>query len=573
MDKVVCRRRLCLVAVTFAAEWSLAMNGILILCIGVVVFLIAYITYGSFLAKKWGIDPTKETPANTLRDDVDYCPADSKVVLGHHFSSIAGAGPITGPIAAVIFGWLPVFLWVLVGSVFIGGVHDWGSIFASLRHDGKSIGEIVKQSIGNTGKKLFNLFAWLALVLVVAAFTDICAGTFAYDPAMPEALTGARAGTASVLFILLAMAFGFFVYRKNAKLGLSTVLGVALLVACIFVGYYFPILKLSKLAWTIIMLIYIGFASVMPVWMLLQPRDYLCSFLLYAMLGGAVLGIFLFNPSLELPAFTGFVVGEGSAAQSLFPFLFITVACGAVSGFHSLVGSGTTSKQVKSEKDSKVIGYGAMLLEGVVAIIAIISVAYLTSDSQVAGAASVRFASGVATFMTTFGIPFELGQVFVILTYSAFALTSLDTATRIARYMFQELFDDIPKTSPAKIITKPIPATVITILCATGLLLYGYAKIWPVFGASNQLLAGLSLLALSAWFIKSKKIAWPTFIPMIFMFIVTLSGLAILTRQFFSSPDTILLGIITAGLIILAIVLIVISAKVLFFKPKTEKSE
>ncbi len=537
------------------------MSGIMLLCLGIIVFLVAYVTYGSFLAKKWGIDPTISTPAHTLRDDVDYCPADSKVVLGHHFSSIAGAGPITGPIAAIIFGWLPVFLWVIVGSVFIGGVHDWGSVFASVRHEGKSVGEVVKQNIGNTGKKLFDLFAWLALVLVVAAFTDICAGTFAYSAEFPDMLTGARAGTASVLFILLAMGFGFFVYRKNASLGISTVVGVTLLVACIYIGYAFPILKLSKFAWTVIMLGYIACASVMPVWILLQPRDYLCSFLLYGTLAGAIVGIFLYNPVLQLPSVTSFTVGEGLAAQSMFPFLFITVACGAVSGFHSLVGSGTTSKQINSEKDTKLIGYGAMLLEGLVAIIAIISVAYL-ADGGV-GSPAQKFAAGIATFMGTFGVPFEIGQVFITLTYSAFALTSLDTATRIARYMFQELFDDIPETSPAKVITKPVSATFITIGCAVGLLMYGYARIWPIFGASNQLLAGLSLLALSAWFAKSKKISWPTLIPMVFMFAVTLTGLVILIRNFFSSPDTYILGAIASALFILAIVLIVTSAKAL----------
>ncbi len=537
------------------------MNGIILLSIGMIVFIVAYVTYGSFLAKKWGIDPSKPTPAHTLRDDIDYCPADSKVVLGHHFSSIAGAGPITGPIAAMIFGWLPVYLWILVGSVFIGGVHDWGSIFASVRHEGKSVGEVVKQTIGNTGKKLFDLFAWLALVLVVAAFTDICAGTFAYSPDMPEMLTGARAGTASVLFILLAMGFGFLVYRKHANLGVSTVIGVALLVLCIYIGYAFPILKLSKTAWMVIMLGYIACASVMPVWILLQPRDYLCSFLLYGTLIGAVLGIFLYNPQITFPAVTSFTVGEGSAAQMMFPFLFITVACGAVSGFHSLVGSGTTSKQINTEKDTKLIGYGAMLLEGFVAIIAIISVAYIATGGD--GSPAQKFAAGIATFMGTFGVPFEIGQVFIILTYSAFALTSLDTATRIARYMFQELLDDIPETSPAKAITKPVPATIITIGSAVGLLMYGYAKIWPIFGASNQLLAGLSLLALSAWFAKSGKIYWPTLIPMVFMFAVTLTGLTILIRNFFSSPDTFILGIIASLLFLLALVLIVTSAKTL----------
>ena len=346
------------------------MNSIVLLFLGIIIFLTAYVTYGGYLAKKWGIDTKKETPAHTKFDNVDYCPADAKILLGHHFSSIAGAGPIAGPIQAAVFGWIPVFLWIVIGSVFIGGAHDFGSLFASIRHDGKSIGEIIRINIGERGKMIFNIFAWVTLVLVVAAFTDICASTFAYDAASPTLLTGAQAGTASVLFIFLAMAFGFVVYRKNASIGLSTIVGVSLLFLCIWIGYVFPFIKLTKFQWDILLLIYITLASILPVWMLLQPRDYLCSFLLYAMLAGAVLGIFLTHPTMELAGFTSFKVNN----QTLFPFLFVTVACGAVSGFHSLVASGTTSKQITKEGDAKLIGYGAMLIEGLVAIVALIAV-------------------------------------------------------------------------------------------------------------------------------------------------------------------------------------------------------
>ncbi|MGL4345858.1 MAG: carbon starvation CstA family protein, partial [Cellulosilyticaceae bacterium] len=414
------------------------MNGLVLLLLAIIFFVVAYVIYGGYLAKKWGIDPTRQTPAHTLRDDVDYCPADAKVVLGHQFSSIAGAGPITGPIQAIIFGWLPVFLWVVIGSIFIGGVHDWGSLFASIRHEGKSIGEVIKSNIGLTGKRLFNLFAWLTLVLVVAAFTDICAGTFAYNPEVPTDLTGAMAGTASVLFIFLAVVFGFLVYRKNANLIVSTAVGILLMFICIVVGYYFPVLKLSKTVWYVVLLAYIFCASILPVWLLLQPRDYLCSFLLYTMLAGAVIGIILVRPTIQMAAFNGFVITkEGASAQYLFPILFITVACGAVSGFHSLVSSGTASKQTNNEKDSKLVGYGAMLIEGIIAVIAIIAVGYLATPGQ--GTPAQQFANGVADFMTSFGLPFEIGRVFVTLAFSAFALTSLDTATRLGRYMFQEL--------------------------------------------------------------------------------------------------------------------------------------
>ncbi len=527
------------------------MNSLVLLLVGIVLFFIAYVTYGSFLAKHWGIDPTRKTPSHTLRDDVDYCPANAEVLLGHHFSSIAGAGPISGPIQAAVFGWLPVYLWIVVGSIFIGGVHDWGSLFASVRHEGKSIGEIIRVNVGERGKKLFNIFAWLALVLVVAAFTDICAGTFAYDPAKPELLSGARAGTASILFIFLAMGFGYFVYRKGTKLSISTVVGVVLLFVCVWIGYQFPVLKLSKLAWQAIMIIYIFCASVMPVWFLLQPRDYLCSFLLYAMLAGAVIGILIVRPTMMLPASVGFTVGEGAKAQYLFPMLFVIVACGAVSGFHSLVGSGTTSKQVSNEKDTKLIGYGAMLIEGVVAIVALISVSYVAGAQ---GTPAQIFAAGVAEFMSSFGLPIAVGKVFVILAFSAFALTSLDTATRLGRYIFQEMFET--KEGSQSVLQNKYVATLATVAASVALLAYGYTNIWPIFGASNQLLAGLSLLALSAWLAKSGKKNWMTVVPMIFMFTVTLTALVLLTKSFFLGGKT-LLGVMAAALFVLAIILII----------------
>lgn len=537
------------------------MNSALLLLIGVVAFIGAYVTYGRFLAKKWGIDPKRVTPAHALRDDMDYCPADAKVILGHHFSSIAGAGPITGPVQAIIFGWLPVYLWVVLGSVFFGGVHDFGSVFASIRHEGKSIGEVVRQNIGQTGKLLFNLFSWLTLVLVVAAFADICAGTFAYDPANPSDKTGAMAGTASLLFIVLAVLFGIFVYRKHMNIVISTIIGVIAIFACIWIGYTFPVVALSKNAWIVIVLIYIVLASVMPVWILLQPRDYLCSFLLYALLIGALLGIFIRHPDLELEAFTSFAVNDGTSTQYLFPILFITVACGAISGFHSLVASGTTSKQINKESDARLIGYGAMLIEGVVAIVTIIAIAYTAVQTE--GTPAVRFAAGVSYFMSGFGLPTQVGQVFVILSFSAFALTSLDTATRIARYMFQELMgkgerEDQPQWQ--RFLQKPLVGTVITVGCAALLMAYGYDKIWPIFGASNQLLAGLALLALTAWFVRTGKVKLPTAIPMVIMFAVTLTALGMLAKNFFAE-NNILMGTMALVLFLLAIVLIVIAAR------------
>jgi len=532
------------------------MNSLLLLLAAILLFLVAYVTYGAWLAKKWGVDVNRKTPAHTLRDDVDYVPADARVLLGHHFSSIAGAGPITGPILASIFGWLPVYLWIILGSIFVGGVHDFGALFASIRHDGKSIGEIIKCTLGTKGKKLFNIFAWAALILVVAAFTDICASTFAYNP---KNLTGAQAGTASVLFIFLAMGFGFFVYRRNAKLSIATITGVILLFICIWIGYQFPFIKLSKTSWNILLIVYISLASILPVWILLQPRDYLCSFLLYAMLIGGVIGIFITHPSMAIPAYAGFKVD----GKTLFPFLFVTVACGAVSGFHSLVGSGTSSKQISKEGDAKLIGYGAMLIEGLVAVVALIAVAYVAKSE---GTPANVFANGVAYFMNSFGLPIEVGKVFVILAFSAFALTSLDTATRIGRYIFQEFFDE---ASPAikKVGQNIYLSTFATVGCSCIILVYGYLKIWPIFGSTNQLLAALSLLALTSWLVSMGKKSAMVFIPMILMFCVTLTALVLLIKQYlFSAATNLLLGAFAVLLFAIAIVLLVEAFKVIFRK-------
>ena len=527
------------------------MNSLVLLLLGGILFVIAYTTYGAFLAKAWGIDPTKKTPAHTMRDDIDYCPCTPNVLLGHHFSSIAGAGPITGPIQAAIFGWVPVYLWIVIGSIFVGGVHDWGALFASVRHKGNSIGEIIRENLGQKAKTLFNTYAWLTIVLIVAAFTDICAGTFAYDPTVGD-LTGARAGTASVLFIFLAMAFGYLVYRKGANLTVSSIVGVALLFFCIFLGYKFPFIQLSKMGWNVILVLYIFAASTLPVWLLLQPRDYLCSFLLYAMLIGGVLGVIIVRPTMVIPASTGFAVAQGNTTSYLFPILFVTVACGAISGFHSLVGSGTSSKQVDNEKDTKLIGYGGMLIEGLVAILALISIGAFQGAS---GTPAAIFSSGIATLMSSFGIPVEVGKVFVILAFSAFALTSLDTATRIGRYVFQEFFDKADGTATKSVGSNMYVATAVTVGSSCVLLMYGYTKIWPIFGSANQLLAGLALLSITVWLANSGRNYKMTMIPMIFMFAVTLSALLILIKNFFGAGN-IILGIIAILLFILSVVLI-----------------
>lgn len=528
------------------------MNAFILLLIGIVAFFIAYIGYGSFLAKKWGIDPGKKTPAHTLTDGKDYVPTDAKVLLGHHFSSIAGAGPITGPIIATMFGWLPVYLWIVLGCIFFGGVHDYGSLLASLRHEGKSIGEVIRANVGQKGKIMFTLYAFITICLVVAAFLDITAGTFGVNDGDPQ--ISAASGTASMLFIVLALLFGFMVYRKGAGVLVSTIVGVVLLAAVVFISDKYPFLQLNKFPWQVILTIYIIVASLMPVWILLQPRDYLSSFLLYAMVIGGLVGLVVGRPAMVAPRFTSI---NPSAGNYLFPILFITVACGAISGFHALVSSGTSAKQLNSEKDAKLVGYGAMLIEGIVAIIALMSVAAVADNAT--GSPAQRFAVGVATFMNKFGVPMGIGQTFVTLAYASFALTSLDSATRIGRYLLQELGEFT--TSDGRVhktfLTNPYIATAITVGVSLLFTAYGYTRIWPIFGSANQLLAGLSLLAVAAWIKnRQKRNSWETIIPLVFMFAVTLSalGLVVYTNMAKKTFDGYVLAVIAAILIILAIV-------------------
>ncbi len=491
------------------------MSAVILLVIASVLFVIGYIFYGGYLAKKLGIDPKQATPAHTMRDDVDYVPAKAPVLLGHHFASIAGAGPIVGPITAAVFGWVPVFLWIVLGSIFIGAVHDLTSIVASIRHKGQSIGVVIDQQIGRRGKQLFLIFAWCTLVLVVAAFTILVADTFIKNPPV---------GTASTLFILLAILFGLSIYRMNAPLGIATIIGVVLLLFCVWMGFQLPI-TLSSQVWTWILLVYIFAASVLPVWLLLQPRDYLNSFLLYMVLVGAFIGILLKNPTITMPAFIAFNDHE---LGFLFPILFVTVACGAISGFHSLVGSGTTAKQLNRETDAKPVGYGGMLIEGVLAVIALITVATIIGGNFRGNPIKI-FAEGVGSFVATLGIPSQVGVTFAALALSAFALTSLDTATRLGRFAFQEFFRSEQPSSWQTVLTNRYVATFFTVLPGGILAFSGsYKAIWPIFGSANQMLAALALLAGSVWLAnKGQKNGFLRY-PMYFMFAVTLTALVIL---------------------------------------------
>lgn len=542
------------------------MNSLVILLIGTIVLVIGYITYGSWLAKQWGVDHSRPTPAHTDEDGIDYVPAKSPVLMGHHFASIAGAGPINGPIQAAIFGWVPVFLWILIGGIFFGAVQDFSSLFASIRHKGKSIGYIIEQNVGVKAKKLFLIFSYLTLLLVVAAFASIVVGTFNGYGA-EGALVPANGSTAtiSMLFILISIIFGALVYRKNAPLGISTVVGVLAIVVCIALGLKFPV-YLSGNTWLVIVLAYIFIASVTPVWILLQPRDYLNSFLLYGMMIAAVVGVVFARPEVNLPAYTGFT-GINNNSQ-LFPMLFITVACGAISGFHSLVGSGTTSKQLDKEADAKVIGYGGMLIECGLAVIALITVGMLFKDGAMpAGTPTQIFATGIATMIASIGFEaaYDVTYAIIILAVSAFCLTSLDTATRLARYMFQELFvdegDDVKNlTGYKKLCSNQYFATLVTVVIGGAMAIGGYAKIWPLFGSANQLLAALALLAVAAWLGNIGKNNKMFIFPMVFMLLATITAL---TLTFIKNVKALTAGtgsISTEGLQIFFIVLLLVLA-------------
>jgi len=497
------------------------MSAIWLLLVALVAFVAAYASYGSFIVKKLGVDPTAKTPAHTMRDDVDYVPARLPVLVGHHFASIAGAGPIIGPIVAAVFGWIPVFLWVVLGGIFIGAVHDVSALHASIRHRAKSIAEILGEHVGISGKKLFAAFAWLTLILVLAVFAFVIATIFAGTPSV---------ATASMLFIVLAIVFGYAVQRRGAPLLVSTIVGVALLALCVWLGTMFPI-ELSRNTWIPILLIYALAAASLPVWLILQPRDYLNSFLLYGFMVSAVIAIFAANPTIQLPAFTAFETDLGF----LFPILFVTVACGAISGFHSLVSSGTTAKQVSSEAHIKPIGYGSMLLESLLAVIALTTAAYLLMGDYTALLAAKGwggvFASGIGNFLTAIGIPIAVGTAFAGLVLSAFALTTLDTATRLCRFMFQELTEkeEGKPSAVVTVVTNRYVAGAIGVVLAAWLALGGgWRTLWPLFGSANQLIAALALLAVTVWLARSGKSNWFVAYPMLFMLAVTMTALVVM---------------------------------------------
>ena len=564
------------------------MNGILMMVIAIVVLGGAYLLYGRYLQKKWGIDPNAKTPAYEMEDGVDYVPADTNVVFGHQFASIAGAGPINGPIQAAIFGWLPVLLWILIGGVFFGAVQDFASMYASVKNKGRTIGYIIEEYIGKLGKKLFLLFCWLFCILVVAAFADVVAGTFngftvptvAGEAVKKVAANGAVA-TTSILFIFEAVALGMILKYGKLHKWINTAIAIVMLIAAVVIGLNFPI-YLTRETWHILIFAYIFVASVVPVWALLQPRDYLNSYLLIFMIVGAVIGVFVSNPSCNLQAFTSFNVD----GQYMFPILFVTIACGAVSGFHSLVSSGTASKQIKNEKNMLPVSFGAMLMESMLAVIALIAVASFAKGEAAAQGLTTQpqiFAGAIANFLSVIGLPHSLVFTLINLAVSAFALTSLDSVARFGRLSFQEFFLDEGvteenKTPFQKVVTNKYFATIITLVLSFLLAKVGYAEIWPLFGSANQLLSVLALVACAVLLKKTKRQGWMLWVPMFFMMAVTFTALGMtiykLGGAFLSTGLTLgnTLQLIFAILLLILGVIVAVQGVKKLFEKNTEKA-
>jgi carbon starvation protein len=533
------------------------MNLAAIVVVAVIILGLAYRLYGRWVARMLGVDDNRPTPAHTQRDNIDYMPAKTPVLFGHHFASIAGAGPIVGPVIAVSFGWIPALLWIIFGAIFFGAVHDLGSIVASLRHQGKSIGAVIERYIGRGGKALFLIFAFATMILVIAVFMDIVARTFVSVPS---------AATSSMLFMALAVAFGLVANRTRLPLWLVSLAGVLILYLMVYAGTLWP-LRWSYGTWVAVLSGYCFLAAIAPVWVLLQPRDYLNSFLLYGMMLFGIAGIFAANPSIRMDSAIDWNVER---LGLLFPVLFVTVACGAISGFHSMVASGTTSKQINRESDAVRVGYGGMLLESLLAVIAVGTVVVLTRAEYTVALAEAGpvtlFSRGLGGFMTVLGIPAEISVSFVALTVSAFAVTTLDTCTRLARFAAQEFFQtEGVATSPAVrlLANNRYASTTLVVLLSLGLLLSGqFQELWPVFGSANQLLAALALLAVTAWLRKIGVNALFTAVPMVFMFTVTLSSLGLLAWRH-ATDGSAVLAVVAILLLLLALALIRLAARAL----------
>lgn len=534
--------------------------------IAIVVLAFGYFGYAKWLEKTWGIDLKRPTPAVSKNDGKDFSPASRWTVFAHQFTSITGAGPVTGPIIAAMFGWLPALLWMLVGGVFFGAVQDFTALYASVKNGGRSIGMIIEDYVGRTGRRLFLLFCWLFTMLVIAAFCDMVANTFnGFSKTGAELMPNAAAASISLLYMFVAVLFGLYLKYCKPSAGVQFVVGVVLMVAMLAVGIAFPVYA-DALTWRYVVFAYLFAASVMPMWLLKTPRDYLSMFLLIGMIVCGVAGVCIQNPTINMPAYVGFTVKN----LDLFPILFVTVACGAVSGFHSLVSSGTSSKMVASEGDMRLVGYGSMCVEVVLGVVSLIVVCAAANNGVLpAGTPFQTFSHSVASFLTTiFGVPQQIAACILTMCVSALALTSVDAVARIGRMSLQELFmpsEGEEKNAVQKVFTNTVFSTVLTLLGGYALCIAGYMSVWPLFGSANQLLSALVLTGLAVFLKSTGRKGWMLYGPMAIMFVVTMTALIEQIIKIFGAISAGNFVLMVHGLqLVVAVALIVLALLVVY---------
>lgn len=542
------------------------MTGLGIMLIAIVVLAVGYFGYAKWLEKTWGIDLKRPTPAVSKNDGKDFSPASRWTVFAHQFTSITGAGPVTGPIIAAMFGWLPALLWMMVGGVFFGAVQDFAALYASVKNGGRSIGMIIEDYVGRTGRRLFLLFCWLFTMLVIAAFCDMVANTFnGFSKTGAELMPNAAAASISLLYMFVAVLFGLYLKYCKPSAGVQFVVGVVLMVAMLAVGIAFPVYA-DALTWRYVVFAYLFAASVMPMWLLKTPRDYLSMFLLIGMIVCGVAGVCIQNPTINMPAYVGFTVKN----LDLFPILFVTVACGAVSGFHSLVSSGTSSKMVASEGDMRLVGYGSMCVEVVLGVVSLIVVCAAANNGVLpAGTPFQTFSHSVASFLTTiFGVPQQIAACILTMCVSALALTSVDAVARIGRMSLQELFtpsEGEEKNAVQKLFTNTVFSTVLTLLGGYALCIAGYMSIWPLFGSANQLLSALVLTGLAVFLKSTGRKGWMLYGPMAIMFVVTMTALIEQIIKIFGAISAGKFVLMVHGLqLVVAVALIVLALLVVY---------
>ena len=540
------------------------MNGLILMACTIVALFVGYRFYARWLENTWGVDPNAKTPAQLKNDGNDYVPTSKWTVFSHQFTSITGAGPVTGPIIAAMFGWLPATLWMIFGCIFFGAVQDFTALYASVKNGGKSMGMMIEQYIGRTGRQLFLLFCWLFTLLVISAFCDIVANTFnGFTAQGTEIMPNAAAASISILYMFVAVAFGLYLkYRKPSGTE-QLIVGIVLMVLMLWIGIANPIYA-DAVTWRYVVFAYLFCAAVMPMWLLKQPRDYLSMFLLIGMILGGVIGVFIKNPEINMPAFVGFEV----KGLDLFPMLFVTIACGAVSGFHSLVSSGTSSKMIANEKDMRLVGYGSMCVETVLGVVALIVVCAAATDGVLpSGTPFQLFSNSIASFLTEiFGLPTDVSACIMTMCVSALALTSVDAVARIGRMSLQELFtppEGVEKNGVQKLFTNPVFATILTLVLSYLLCLAGYMSIWPLFGSANQLLSALVLTSLAVFLKATGRKGWMLYVPMTIMFCVTMSALGMSVWRIFGTISAGTFVFMVDGLqLIIAVALIALALMV-----------